>query len=192
MKNLFLFTILVFSFELVQAKAARAKDDEVSKGMGRTEYALYMADCRKMILEAKPEKDIDDVWMLCSDPYLKGKPFETKADKSRRKRLIKETEAAKAEMMSKHLDSAPKLDAAEFTKLCKKLLLENDPGKDPADADMLCTDPYLSGKPNESHDDEVRRKRLIEETNQAKHKMMEKYVVPAGSNSKDASGGGTQ
>jgi hypothetical protein len=192
LKTIFLFVVLVFSFEFVQAKGVRSKNDEVSKGMGREEFALYMADCRKMILEMHPEKVIDDVWMLCSDPYLNGKPFETKTDKARRKRLIREADTAKKEVMSKHLNPSSDMDPADFTKLCTKLLLEADPGKDPADAHMLCTDPYLNGKPNESRDDEVRRKRLIEETNQAKNKMMEKYVVPAGSNSKDTSGGGRQ
>ncbi len=95
-------------------------------------------------------------------------------------------------MMGKHFDSAPKLDAADFIKMCKKMLLENDPGKDPADADMLCNDPYLNGKPNETHDEEVRRKRLIQEANQAKTKMLEKHVVTPGSNSKDANSGGNQ
>ncbi len=187
-KNLLLFMVLIFGIEFVNAKTTRSKNDEVSKGMSRTDYAEYMASCRKMILEAKPDRNIDDVYMLCSDPYLNGKPFETKADKTRRKRLIKESEAAKNEMMGKNVDAEPKFDPADFVKLCKKLLLEQDPGQDPADADMLCTDPYLNGKPNESHDDEVRRKRLIAETNKAKHKMMEKHVVPVDSNSKNING----
>jgi hypothetical protein len=75
------------------------------------------------------------------------------------------------------------LSMQEYLAGCKKILLEKDPGKDPKDVEMLCNDPYLKGKPGASYDDEVRRKRLINETNKAKEQALDKHVVqPAKAN----------
>jgi hypothetical protein len=63
-----------------------------------------------------------------------------------------------------------------YMKNCKKLIFEQDPGKDPKDVDMLCSDPYLKGKPNESSDDEIRRKRLIKETDIQKAKVIQGWA----------------
>ena len=71
------------------------------------------------------------------------------------------------------------MSQAKYLKECKKMLMEQDPGREPKDADMLCSDPYLKGKIGESYDDQVRRKRLIRETERAKEKTLEKSVTPS-------------
>lgn len=45
---------------------------------------------------------------------------------------------------------------------------------------MLCSDPYLKGKPNELAADKALRKRLIKESEAAKEKALDRFVVPAG------------
>ena len=73
MKNIILFITLISLTQLAGAKKNnKEKVTEVEKGMSRTEFALYMADCRKLFVEAFPNKDIDDIYMMCSDPYLVG------------------------------------------------------------------------------------------------------------------------
>lgn len=179
MKKLIFMVVVVLT-----SLSVHAKDADLPKGMSKKEYDEYIAGCKKMILEAQPGKDAKEVDMLCSDPYLKGKANESREDKARRLRLLDETNAAKAKAMEKFVtppkatDGMSPTDQAQYIKDCKKMLLEADPGKDPADADMLCRDPYLKGKPNESRDDEVRRKRLMKETDDQKARMLDKHVKP--------------
>jgi len=145
-------------------------------GMSKAEFATYMANCKKTWLESDPKKDSKDVEMLCRDPYLNGKPNESKSDRARRERLIQETDEAKESF----LDKAFKIKGPKKPSLtnCKKALIDADPAKDPKDAEMLCSNPYLEAKPNESYEDQVRRKRLIQEAEKSKENALDKYVVP--------------
>lgn len=160
------------------------KTSDVPEGMSKSEFDSYLKGCKKLILEAHPKKDPKDVDMLCRDPYLNGKPNESKEDLARRQRLLAETNQAKAQALEKFVvpngnsQSPEVMSKDEYLRDCKKMILEQDPGKDPKDADMLCGNPYLKGQPNESADDQARRKRLIRETDQAKEKALDKYVVP--------------
>ncbi|WP_413612329.1 hypothetical protein [Bdellovibrio sp. HCB-110] len=159
-------------------------------GVSKPDFEKYVSDCKKMFMQSQPNKDSKDVDMLCRDPYLKGKPNESREDKVRRQRLLRETNEAKRSALEKLVDkdvskqtdipegmSKPEYD--DYMKNCKKMVLESDPGRDPQDAHMLCSDPYLKGKPNESYDDQVRRKRLIKEAGAAKGKALEKRAAPS-------------
>ncbi len=190
--------ILLFLGTLFLAGVAFSQGSDMSKA----DLSKYLKDCKKMILQSQPNKDPKDVDMLCRDPYLKGTPNESKENKARRERLLKESDISKEKAFDKFIDktSTKQSDLPEemskeeydgYMKACKKMILESDPGKEPKDVDMLCSDPYLNGKPDESYDDQVRRKRLIKEADKAKHKAFEKYVTPA-SSGKPASNDGSK
>ena len=140
---------------------------DISKG----EMAAYMEGCRKGLSQAKTTFDSKDIEMLCSDPYLKGKPNESAADKARRMRLINKTNEDKERVMSNWVKSKDDL------KPCFDSVLANDPGKDLQDVKMLCTNPYLTPTANESENDHTRRLRLIKESEADKERMLDKFVV---------------
>lgn len=165
------------SLVVTQVKAS----DKISK----SEMAAYMAGCRKGLSQANSNWDRKDIEMLCSDPYLTGKPNESAKDKARRMRLINQTNEAKVKMMSKLIHSKDDI------KPCFDAILENDPGKDLKDVKMLCMNPYLTSSPNESSEDQDRRLRLIKESEADKERALEKFVVPAGGGSKKENGSAT-
>ncbi|MGZ3772568.1 MAG: hypothetical protein ACXVCY_16325 [Pseudobdellovibrionaceae bacterium] len=155
--------------------------------MSKAAFNKYLEDCKKMILQSQPNKDPKDVDMLCRDPYLKGTPNESKKDKARRERSIKETDEAKHQALDKVVDKKTtvknnlpegmsKAVYDKYLRDCKVMILKAHPGKDPKDIDMLCSDPDLKGRPNESIEDKARRERLIKETDIAKEKALDKFI----------------
>lgn len=173
--------LLTFVFVCSSVFYSQAKAEKFSA----KEMAAYMEGCRKALAQANSTWDRKDIDMLCSDPYLKGKPNESKADKARRMKLIGKTDEAKEKMMSKYVQSKDEV------KPCFDAILENDPGKDLKDVKMLCLNPYLTATPNESSEDQARRLRLIKESEADKERMLDKFVVPAGGGSKKVESTGT-
>lgn len=145
-----------------------------AEGMSKDEMDAYMKGCRHALRQAKTSYDGKDIEMLCSDPYLKGKPNESAADKARRMKLIQKTDEDKARFMKSWTRSE------DVIKPCFDSILAAEPGKDLKDVKMLCLNPYLTPSEGESADDQARRKRLIKESEAAKEKALDRFVVPAG------------
>ncbi len=142
------------------------------------EMAANMAGCRKALSQADAKIDRKDIEMLCSDPYLTGKPNESKADKARRMKLISKTDDAKAKMMSQYTQSK------EIVKPCFDAVLSTEPGKDLKDVKMLCLNPYLTPETGELDEDRARRIRRIKENEAFMERMLDKFVVPIDSGTK--------
>lgn len=149
----------------------------------KEEMAAYMEGCKKGLSQAKTNFDAKDIEMLCSDPYLKGKPNESASDKARRMRLINKTNEDKERVLSNWTKSKDDI------KPCFDAILANDPGKDLKDVKMLCVNPYLTPSANESEEDRTRRTRLIKESEADKERMLDKFVVPVKPTKKEEAGG---
>ncbi len=145
--------LLIVAVACSSILAIQVKADEVCKD----ELIAYIEGCKKGLSQAKPNWDHKDIEMLCSDPYLQGKANESDEDKSRRMSLINKTNEDKKKMLLKLNRSKDEI------KPCFDAYLAIDPSKDLKDIKMLCLNPYLTPTPNESSDDQVRRKRLIAE-----------------------------
>ena len=139
-----------------------------------TPMKSFMSGCTQALRQAKTDYNSKEIEMLCSDPYLRGTPDESAEDKALRMTLIKKTDEDKIRVMKRWVRSE------DVIKPCFDAILANQPGKDLKDVKMLCLNPYLTPTPNESAADTERRKRLIEEAETAKSRMLDKYVVPAG------------
>lgn len=146
------------------------------------EMAAYLEGCKHALSQAKPNWDHKDIDMICGDPYLQGKANESADDKARRMRLINQTNEDKERIMSNWVTSKDDL------KPCFDGILSVDPGKDLKDVKMLCINPYLTASPNESAEDQTRRKRLIKESQEAMHRVMEKHVIPVKKEGKPKTG----
>jgi len=148
--------------------------EAMAADISKDEMAAYMTGCRQALAQAKTNYDHKDIEMLCSDPYLQGKPNESAADRARRMKLIKRTDEDKARVMKSWTRSE------DVVKPCFDAVLAAEPGKDLKDVKMLCLNPYLTPTEGESENDKARRERLIQESEAAKERMLNKYVVPAG------------
>src|SRR5690348_450761 len=62
-------------------------------------------------------------------------------------------------------------EKAAYIEGCKKGLSQAKTNFDAQDIEMLCSDPNLKGKPNESASDKSRRMRLIKKTNEDQDRM---------------------
>jgi hypothetical protein len=142
-------------------------------GMSNAEMKAYLAGCKKALSQAKPDWNPKDVNMICADPYLKGKPNESKEDRARRMRLIEKTNKDKERMFDAAMEKQK-----SYLENCKSAFELSNPNKDPKDVDLLCHNPYLTPSENESADDKERRLRLINETDAAKEKALDQFVVP--------------
>lgn len=161
-------------FLLFLATSAYAQSVDLKK-MSKLERYSYLSDCRKMILETQHGRDAKDINMMCSDPYLVGTLDESEADKTRRLRLKQEMNEAKKAAMKTFIATHVVTRSMED---CKKAFLEEDPGKDSADIKLHCKDPYLEGKPGETYEDQVRRKRLKKEAESKNSAVPVSPVVP--------------
>ncbi len=159
---------LIFSYITVSLLGSLASASDLSK----EEMNLYLQGCIRGLSQAKTNFDAKDIEMLCSDPYLQGKPNESASDKARRMKLINRTNEDKIRMMSNLTKSKDDI------KPCFDSILANDPGADLKDVKMLCMNPYLTPTPDESEDDRSRRTRLIRESEAAKEKMLDAFVTP--------------
>lgn len=142
-----------------------------AEDISKADLAAFVEGCKHALSQAKPNWDHKDIEMLCSDPYLQGKKNESATDKARRMRLIKKTNEDKERILNAASQSKDDI------KPCFDSILATDPGKDLKDVKMLCVNPYLTPTPNESADDQARRKRLINEAEEKKDKMLSKFLV---------------
>lgn len=84
---------------------------------------------------------------------------------------------SKANATEKHVDfKVPKEAMAAYMAGCKKGLAQANSKMDRKDIEMLCSDPFLTGKSNESAQDKARRMKLINKSNEDKEKMTAKFI----------------
>lgn len=174
------------------SKNSKSKTQNKS-GLSDAEFEGYMKGCRDAFKTMKPNMDVKDVEMMCADPYLSGHPNESKEDKARRERLIKETNADKEKHMkavlgdsAKEKESVPydmsqSMEPGEYKKYldsCKEALKSAGKIKDPLDINMMCKNPYLYEDPKETHEEKARRIRLIKQSDSAKEDFMKSAVKP--------------
>jgi hypothetical protein len=78
---------------------AKAMGDVMSK-------QEFIKECQQMIKDSDPGKDPADIKMMCENPYLTPQAGESSEDQIRRKRLIKEAEAAKVKAIESSVEKA--------------------------------------------------------------------------------------